>query len=360
MRSPPARPFPDIWGFDSVKAIWITGHGGNEVVEVRDSERPVRKAGEVLVRMQAATLNQVDLYMRNSGAGITHELPQIMGLDGAGVVEELDADESQLHFGQPVVIHPGVRCGRCEFCQRGEDVLCTRVQYLGEHRNGTFAQWISVPACNVFAKPTKLSFVQAAALGVNHLTAWRMLFTKAQLKPWETVLVFGIGGGVSLAALQLAKAAGAKVIVCSRTDAKLQRALAMGADLGVNSSTEDVAKAVLAHTAGRGVDVVIENVGQAVWSAAMKSLVRGGRLVTCGATTGDQPPADLRRIFIRQLQILGSTLGDYAEFSSLLAFVERHDIQPIIDRSFPLEGIHDALNLLASGQQFGKIGLHLQ
>jgi NADPH:quinone reductase-like Zn-dependent oxidoreductase len=342
-----------------LKAAFITGHGGNEVVQVLECERPVRHAGEVLVRMHAATLNQVDLYMRNSGAGITHQLPQIMGLDGAGVVEEADTEECELTVGQSVVIFPGVSCGRCEFCQRGEGVLCLKMQYLGEHRNGTFAQWISVPTSNVFPMPQGLSYLQAAALGVNHLTAWRMLFTKAQVKPWETVLVFGIGGGVSLAAMQLAKAAGAKVIVTSRDDAKLQRALALGADHGINSSTQDVAKAVLAHTDGRGVDVVIENVGAAVWSAAMKSLVRGGRLVTCGATSGDQPPADLRRIFIRQLQILGSTLGDYSEFRDLLGFVARHGIAPVIDSTYPTERIHEALNRLESGQQFGKVGLNL-
>ena len=342
-----------------MKAVFITGHGGNEVVEVRECERPTRKPGEVLLRVHAATLNQVDLYMRNSGAGITHRLPQIMGLDAAGVVEEVDAGESVLKPGQRVVVHPGLSCGRCEFCQRGEGVLCVRMQFLGEHRDGSFAQWISVPAQNVFPMPKGLSFVEAAALGVNHLTAWRMLFTKAQLKPWETVLVFGIGGGVSLAAMQLAKAIGARVIVTSREDAKLERALAMGADHGINSKTEDVAKAVLAHTGGRGVDVVIENVGEAAWSAAMKSLVRGGRLVTCGATTGDQPPADIRRIFIRQLQILGSTHGDLSEFADLLSFVERQRIVPVIDSVFAIDEVHEALARLEAGQQFGKIGLQL-
>lgn len=343
-----------------MQAAFITGHGGNEVVAVRDCEKPTRHAGEVLVRMHAATLNQVDLYMRNSGAGITHQLPQIMGLDGAGVIEALDASETQFKLGQSVVIYPAMGCGRCEFCQRGEGVLCVKMQYLGEHRDGTFAEWISVPVQNVFPMPKGLAFVQAAALGVNHLTAWRMLFTKAQLKPWETVLVFGIGGGVSLAAMQLAKAAGARVIVTSRSPDKLERALALGADGAINSSSEDVAKAVMGLTGGRGVDVVIENVGAAVWSAAMKSLVRGGRLVTCGATSGDQPPADLRRIFIRQLQILGSTLGNAAEYSDLLGFVERHSIVPVIDSEFPLARVHEALDRLESGQQFGKVGLRLQ
>jgi NADPH:quinone reductase-like Zn-dependent oxidoreductase len=233
------------------------------------------------------------------------------------------------------------------------------MQLLGEHCNGTLAQWISVPAQNVFPMPQGLTFTQAAALGVNHLTAWRMLFTKAQLKPWETVLVFGVGGGVSLAAMQLAKQAGARVIVTSRDNTKLQRALAMGADHGINSHTQDVAKVVMTYTDGRGVDVVIENVGEAVWSAAMKSLVRGGRLVTCGATTGDQPSADLRRIFIRQLQILGSTHGDFGEFRDLLQWVERNKLQPVIDSEFSIDQIHAALARLESGQQFGKVGIVL-
>ncbi len=342
-----------------MQAAFITGHGGNEVVSVGQRPKPVRQAGHVLVRLHAATLNRVDIYMRDSGAGITHQLPQIMGLDGAGTVEEADANDPVLRPGQAVVLHPAIGCGRCEFCLRGEVVLCVAVQYLGEHRDGTLAQWVSVPAPNVFPMPAGLSFTEAAALGVNHLTAWRMLFTKAQLKPWETVLIFGIGGGVSLAALQLARLAGARAIVTSRDPAKLERARLLGADHLIDSSTQDVAKAVLAATNGRGVDVVIENVGAAVWSAAMKSLVRGGRLVTCGATTGDQPPADLRRIFIRQLQILGSTLGNFDEFRDLLNLVARTGLRPIIDSEFSLDQTHAALDRLESGAQFGKVAIRL-
>lgn len=342
-----------------MQAAFITGHGGNEIVHIGERPKPVRQAGHVLVRLQAATLNRVDIYMRDSGAGITHQLPQIMGLDGAGTVEEVDANDPVLRPAQAVVLHPAIGCGRCEFCLRGEVVLCVAVQYLGEHRDGTLAQWVSVPAQNVFPMPAGLSFAQAAALGVNHLTAWRMLFTKAQLKPWETVLIFGIGGGVSLAALQLAKQAGARAIVTSRDPAKLERARLLGADHLIDSSTQDVAKTVLAATNGRGVDVVIENVGAAVWSEAMKSLVRGGRLVTCGATTGDQPPADLRRIFIRQLQIFGSTLGNFDEFRDLLSLVSRTGLRPIIDSEFSLAQTHAALDRLASGAQFGKVTIRL-
>lgn len=230
---------------------------------------------------------------------------------------------------------------------------------LGEHRDGTFAQYVSVPARNVFPMPAGLSFAEAAALGVNHLTAWRMLFSKARLKAWETVLVFGIGGGVSLAALQLAKRVGARVLVTSRDRQKLMRASKLGADHTIDGSTQDIAKAVMAATDGRGVDVVIENVGAAVWSSAMKSLVRGGRLVTCGATTGDQPPADLRRIFIRQLQIFGSTHGELGEFQDLCGFVEQTGLKPVIDREYPLDQVHDALDRLESGAQFGKVVLRI-
>lgn len=342
-----------------MKAAFITGHGANEVVTVGERPRPTRRPGEVLVRIKAATLNRVDLYMRDSGAGITHNLPQVMGLDAAGVVEEIDASETRLSVGQPVVLHPGISCGRCEFCLRGEGVLCTTVSYLGEHRDGTLAEFVSLPAQNVFPKPAALDWAEAAALGVNHLTAWRMLFTKAQLKPWETVLIFGVGGGVSLAALQLVKMAGARAIVTSREDDKLQRALALGADHAINGHTEDVAKRVMALTGGRGVDVVFENVGAAVWSSALKSLVRGGRLVTCGATTGDQPGADIRRLFIRQLQILGSTLGDLDEFRDLLAVCERGLVKPVIDSRFALDDVHAGLDRLESGQQFGKVAIEI-
>ncbi len=338
-----------------MRAAYITGHGGNEVVCIGERPRPVRQAGEVLVRLRAATVNRVDLYMRDSGAGITHPLPMIMGLDGAGTVAELDDDERALRLGQRVVVHPGIACGRCEFCLRGDDVLCTAMQLLGEHRDGTFAEYVSIPARNVFPLPEGWDDAEAAALGVNHLTAWRMLFTQARLQPHETVLIFGIGGGVSLAALQLAKAAGARAIVTSRDAAKLERAVALGADEAVNGTTQDIAKTVLALTGGRGVDVVIENVGAAVWGAALKSLVRGGRLVTCGATSGDQPGADLRRMFIRQLKVFGSTLGTLAEFADLLALCSRTGLRPIIDSSHALANVTDALDRLESGRQFGKV-----
>ncbi len=341
----------------TMNAAYLTAHGGNEVVCVGHRPRPVRRHGEVLVRLEAATLNRVDLYMRDSGAGITHSLPQIMGIDGAGVVEEVDANEHGLSVGQRVTLYPGLTCGRCEFCRRGEPVLCTSMRLLGEHRDGTLAQYVSLPTANAFALPDSLGYAEGAALGVNHLTAWRMLFTKARLQPGETVLVFGVGGGVSLAALQLTKAAGARVIVTSRDADKLARATDLGADATIDTSAEDAARRVMALTDGRGVDVVIENIGAAVWTTALKCLVRGGRIVTCGATTGDQPPADLRRVFIRQLQIFGSTLGNPDEFGALLAWCAQGRVHPLIDRRYPLAEVHAALTYLESGRQFGKIAV---
>lgn len=338
-----------------MQAAYLTGHGGMEVVAVGERPEPQRRRGQVRVKLHAATLNRVDLYMRDSGAGITHQLPLIMGVDGTGTIDEVDDDEPLRRRGERVLLYSNLYCGRCEFCQRGDVVLCTSLKILGEHVDGCFAQSVCVPAANALPIPDGMDFASAAALGVNHLTAWRMLFTQARLRPWETVLIFGIGGGVSLAALQLAKAAGATAIVTSRDAGNLQRALALGADHAIDSSSEDIAKRALALTGGRGVDVVIENVGAAVWSSALKSLVRGGRIVTCGATSGDQPGADLRRLFIRQLQVYGSTMGNPDELSALIGFVQRHGIQPVIDSRYPLAEVPAALARLEAGAQFGKL-----
>jgi NADPH:quinone reductase-like Zn-dependent oxidoreductase len=342
-----------------MQAAYLTGHGGMDVVVVGERPAPVRQCGQVLVRLHAATVNRVDLYMRDSGAGITHTLPLTMGVDGAGVIDETDDDEPLRRRGERVLLYSNLYCGRCEFCQRGDVVLCTSLKILGEHVDGCFAQQVCVPAANALPIPDDLDFVSAAALGVNHLTAWRMLFTQARLKPWETALIFGIGGGVSLAALQLAKAIGATAIVTSRDADKLQRALALGADHAIHSSADDIAKRALALTGGRGVDVVIENVGAAVWGSALKSLVRGGRIVTCGATSGDQPGADLRRLFIRQLQVYGSTMGNPDELRRLIGFVQQHAIQPVIDSRYPLAEVPAALARLEAGAQFGKLAIEI-
>jgi NADPH:quinone reductase-like Zn-dependent oxidoreductase len=255
----------------------IHGHGGNEVLSLDDLPVPKRKEGEVLIRMAAGGLNRVDLYMRDSGAGITHALPIILGLDGAGVIEEADAG-SAFRPGDAVVIYPGQPCETCEFCRRGEEVLCARGRIFGEQVDGTFAEFVCAPEGSVLRKPQGLSFVQAASLSVAWLTAWRMIAAKARLNPGETALIFGVGGSVSLAAMQIAGAMGARAIVTSRDPSKLERARELGAaetihDVGGSSIVERV----MALTDKRGVDVVIENVGKAVWPVAMRALVACSR-----------------------------------------------------------------------------------
>ena len=338
-------------------AARIHAHGGNEVLRIDDLPKPERQPGHALVRMIAGGLNRVDLYMRNTGAGITHQLPLILGLDGAGIVEEAD-EGSTVRAGDEVVIYPGQPCGTCEFCRKGEEVLCTRGRIFGEQVDGTFAGFVSAPEGSLLGKPRSLDFVQGASLSVAWLTAWRMIRTKARLEPGETALIFGVGGSVSLAATQIVSAMGARAIVTSRDPEKLERAGTFGAAATIHDEGgSSVLDRVMELTAKRGVDVVIENVGKAVWPTAMKALVRGGRLVTCGATTGGDPSADLQRLFIRQLTVFGSTLGTRAEFADMIAFITEKGLTPHIDQTFPLTEIHAAMDRLEAGRQFGKIGL---
>jgi NADPH:quinone reductase-like Zn-dependent oxidoreductase len=343
----------------TMRAARLLRHEGIDGIAIESVAMPERRPGEVLVRLDAACLNRVDLYIAGGGAGITHELPMILGVDGAGEIVECDPGETLLSAGQKVVIYPGLWCGRCEFCRRGDPVLCTRLRLIGEHRDGTFAEYISVPAVNLFPVPSGWTALEAAALPVAGLTAWRMLVTKGQLRPGQTVLIFGIGGGVSLAALQIARALGAETIVTSSSEAKLVRARELGALHTIDHAKEDVLKRVMAITGGRGVDLVVENVGKATWDIAMRAVVRGGCIVTCGATTGGNPSADLQRLFIRQIEVLGSTLGNPGEFADLLKAAERGLFRPVIDAEFSLAEVPEALRRLEQGLQLGKIAIQI-
>lgn len=336
-------------------AACLDDENGVRTVTVRDMPPPDRAPGEAMIRVHAAALNRVDLYMRAGGAGITHRLPMIPGLDCAGVVEACDDDDPWLRPGARVVAYPALTCGRCEFCLAGEPVLCTRVRFRGEHIDGVIAERVAFPAANLFPVPDGWSFAEAACLPTAYLTAWRMIVGKARVRPTETVLIFGIGGGVSLAALQICAALGARAIVTSGSAEKLARARALGASVAIDHRNDDVVKAVLAATDGRGADVVVENVGAATWPWAMRCVVRGGRIVVCGATSGSGPALDLQRLFIRQIQILGSTLGNPGEFAELLRFAARHGLRPVIDRTFPLERTPAAFDHLENGGRFGKV-----
>lgn len=321
---------------------------------VRDVAPPTRKPGEALLRVHAAGLNRVDLYMRDNGSGITHTLPLILGVEAAGTVVEAEPD-SGLKPGQKAVLYSNAWCGDCRYCQAGDQPLCTRARLMGEHTDGGFAEYVTMPGRCFFPLPDSVDLVEAGALMVAYLTAWRMLFGKRSLHPGETVLVVGIGGGVAVAALQLAVHAGACVLVTSSSELKIERAIALGARAGVNYRTENVAQRVLALTGGEGVDMVIDSVGESSWGDSLRSLRRGGRLVTCGATTGGNPPAEIQRLFIRQLEIYGSTGGSMDEFRQVVALFASGAIKPVIDQRHALAEVNTAFDRLARGEQFGKL-----
>jgi NADPH:quinone reductase-like Zn-dependent oxidoreductase len=234
--------------------------------------------------------------------------------------------------------------------------LCENVKIMGEHRHGGFAEYIAMPSRCFVPLPDNADLVAAGALMTGHLTAWRMLFGKKTLQPGESVLIVGIGGGVAVACLQLAKLVGARIFVTSSSDAKIERAIAMGASGGINYQRDRVSNAILQMSNG-GVDMVIDSVGEASWGESLRSLRRGGRLVTCGATTGSNPPADLQRVFIRQLEIYGSTGGSVGEFRQLLDVFNRGLVKPVVDETFEMPDIRRAFDRLASGAQFGKVSL---
>lgn len=318
---------------------------------------PQRPPGWVRVRVLAACLNRVDLYMWRNGAGITHRLPMVLGVDGAGVVEEADPD-SALQPGDRVVLYPALFCGRCRFCLAGDQPLCLKVRYYGEHVDGTFREVLVAPETNLLRLPENADLLAAAALPTACLTAFRMLFGKMPLRPGETVLVRGAGGGVSLAAVQLARAAGARVIATSRRPEALARARELGAEAAV-SEDEDVVAAVMELTGGLGADLVVENVGEATWPSSLRAVRRGGRVVVCGATTGGHPSAELQRLFIRQIAVFGSTLGSLDEFRRLLELWLGGRFTPVIDRVFPFAQAVEALRTLEAGAQIGKLALDL-
>lgn len=329
---------------------------GKDGIRVGDFPDPERPRGNALVRMHASALNHVDLYMRDNGKGITHELPLVLGVDGAGEVVEADAD-SGLKPGQRVVAFPSEYCGQCEYCLDGEQPFCNTVKVIGEHRHGGMAQYMSMKAHSFLPLPDGVSYRDAAAMGVAYITAWRQVFAKGRTVPGETVLVQGIGGGVAIATLQFAKIAGARVIVTSSSDEKLEKAKQLGADEGINYKRDSISKKVLELTGGRGADVVYDNVGEATWSESLKSVRKGGKVVIIGATTGGYPPADLQRIFIRQLTILGSTTGSMWEYRDMYRLAGQGKLKPVIDSVWPMDKATEALAKLERGEQFGKIVL---
>ncbi|MHC5034279.1 MAG: zinc-binding dehydrogenase [Planctomycetota bacterium] len=340
-----------------MKAAVIRKHGEAGVIAVEQVADPEARPGEVVVDLQAAALNHLDIWVRRGGR-VALEWPHVIGSDGAGVVAALGESVHGIEVGREVIINPGLSCGCCEFCRSGEQSLCSDFSIVGMGRPGTFAEKVAVPARCVAPKPAHLSFEESAGLGIAYTTAWRMLMTRARVRPGEAVLIHGIGGGVALAALQIARLASARPIVTSSADDKLAKAAALGADAGVNYlETEDVAAAVRSLTDGRGVDVVVDTVGAATWPIDFAAVRRGGRIVICGVTSGPEAHTDLRALYWNQLTVLGSTLGSDEDFRSMLAAVEATELKPVVDSVFPLDDVLAATKRLEAGHQFGKIAL---
>jgi zinc-binding alcohol dehydrogenase/oxidoreductase len=317
-----------------LKAVRIHEDGGPEVLRYEEAPDPQPGAGEVLVRLHAASLNHLDLWVRKGLPSVPK--PRILGADGAGV---------RVDTGERVVINPGI--------EHGDGTI----HVVGEHSDGTHAELIAVPETNVYALPDELSFEDAAAFPLVFETAYRMLVTRAGLTEDEWVLVWGIGGGVATASLAIAKALGARVLVTSSSDAKLARARELGADAAVNHATGDVVAAAKEATGGNGIDVVVEHVGEATWKTSLQVARAGGRIAVCGATSGPNPPAQLHRVWWKQLTIVGSTMGTRTDFEAAFELVKSGRAKPVVDKVFPLSEIRAAHERLEAGEQLGKIVL---
>jgi NADPH:quinone reductase-like Zn-dependent oxidoreductase len=326
-----------------VRAVRIHEDGGPEVLVLEEAPDPEPVAGEVLVRLRASALNHLDVWIRKGMPSVPK--PRILGADGAGVVEALGEGVTGFQPGDRVVLNPGIEVGS------------GRIHVIGEHGDGTNAELIAVPATNVHPIPDGVGFEEAAAFPLVFETAYRMLVTRAGLREGEWVLAWGIGGGVSTAALAIAKALGARVLVTSSSDAKLDRARELGADATVNHATGDVRAAVQEATGGHGVDVVVETVGEATWTTSLQIAAPGGRITVCGATSGPNPPAALHRVWWKQLSILGSTMGTGEDFSGAYELVASGRARPVVDTVLPLEEIRAAHERLEAGEQLGKIVL---
>jgi NADPH:quinone reductase-like Zn-dependent oxidoreductase len=325
-----------------VKAVRIHEDGGPEVLRYEEVDDPVAGPGEILVRLRAASLNHLDLWVRQGLPSVPK--PRILGADGAGTVAALGPDADSFAEGDRVLINPGLDDG---------------ARIVGEHMDGTHAELVAVPAENVYSIPDGLSYEEAAAFPLVFETAYRMLVTKARLREGEWVLLWGIGSGVASAAFTLARALGARTIVTSSSAEKLARARELGADAVVNHADGDVAAAVKEATGGRGADVVVEHVGEATWKTSLQAAGANGRIVVCGATSGPNPPAQLHRIWWKQLTIYGSSMGTKEDFEGVYELVARGAAKPIVDRVFPLERAAEAHAYLEEGRQFGKVVLEI-
>jgi len=343
-----------------LRALTISAHGGTEQLELRTGLKiPEPGPGAVRVRVKSAALNRLDVFTLGGLPGVTITPPWIMGADATGIIDSTGPGVETVETGQAVIINPGISDGTCEYCRAGEQSTCVKFGLLGEHHPGTFAEYVVVPARNVRAIPAEIPVEEAAAFTLATLTAWRMIVTKAKVGPADDVLIWGIGGGVAQAALAIAKQQGARVWVTSGSDEKLELARGLGADETINHRATPVGKEIRSRTGKKGVSVVIDSVGTGTWEQSLIALGKAGRLVTCGGTSGATVKTDVRRLFWNQWTVMGSTMGNDAEFDAVTAELCAGRLRPIIDSIHDLEDGRSAFDRMAEGRQFGKIVLRI-
>jgi len=342
---------------DDMDAVVIREHGGPEVLRRERLPRPEPGPGEARVRIAAVALNHLDIWVRKGGPAFKVEYPHRLGSDIAGVVDAVGAGVDDVAPGQKVVVQPGLSDGTCAACLSGHDNLCRRYKILGENTQGGYAEYIVVPRVNLAPYPEPLTFPEAASVLLPFLTAWQMIVHKARVAPGDTVLVHGAGGGVGVAAVQIAKLHGARVIATAGSDDKLARARDLGADELINYRNAEIGAEARRLTDRRGVDAVIDHVGGDTFVASIRAVRNGGRIVTCGATAGFHPAIDLRHIFFRQIEILGSTMGSKADLLAVLDHVSGGRLRPVVHAVLPLADAAEAHRLLEARAAFGKVVL---
>lgn len=342
-----------------MKATIFREFGGPEKLVYEDVPVPSIGRDEVLIRVKACSINHLDIWVRQGIPAYKLTLPHISGCDIAGIVEATgeDIDSSRIRVGDRVIVAPGLSCFRCANCLAGMDNLCESYRIIGAQVDGGYAEYAKAPGINIIPMPEGISFEEAAAFPLTFLTAWHMLIGRANLSPGEDVLIIAAGSGIGVAAVQIAKLAGARVIATAGTDEKLERARILGADEVINYTKEDITRRVKDITGGKGVDVVFEHVGPATWDKSIATLAKNGRLITCGATTGPEVKVDLRYIFMRQQAIMGSTMGTRGELLHITKLIGQRRLKPVIDSVYPLSEARQAQERMLRRENFGKIVL---
>ena len=340
-----------------MKAAYFNEHGSLEQIKIGEVDVPQVDPNEVLIETKFGALNHLDIFVIRGWPGLKLTMPHVIGADGSGIIKEVGSEVSTISQGDKITINPGLSCGKCSMCLSGKQVFCKQFSILGENQWGTFAQYIKIPEINALKIPKDYPFDKAAAAPLTFLTAWRMLTTQAKIKHNEIVFIHGAGGGVSSAAIQIAKYFGAKVIATTSTPEKIQKAKELGADHVINyKEMKDYTKFVYTElTNKQGIDIVIDNVGQATFQTSIQLLRPRGRLITCGVTSGPFTKINVTNIFWKHLEIKGSTMANQGEFREVMQLVFEGKLNPIIDTIYPLEKVREAETHLSEGNQFGKV-----